>query len=182
MPKQINFGRDDWKSFEDVVKNLPEGAPVFVLLPTDENAPLVIDYYAQLSHQRGADFDTTTSALDHADTVRHWQADNRERVHRPDVVKRNEPAQQSQPGTPAGSTHGAPTKADRPLPGQAASQAQTGPTSATQAIIQKGYLNCPSCSARREVRSHGDVVKCAKCGADTFNLITVDNIEKGKKK
>jgi hypothetical protein len=77
--------RDDYNRIQDPAGRIPADEPVFLIRAQDRTGPAAVEAWAQLQYTLGGARDLALVAMNHADHMRIWQAQNGERVKTADA-------------------------------------------------------------------------------------------------
>ena len=72
--------RDDYNRIQDPEGKIGEDEPVFLIRAQDRNAPLVVEYWAEMAELLGADQDIINLARQHAARMRQWQIKHGDKI------------------------------------------------------------------------------------------------------
>lgn len=76
----MRHARPDYERFQDPAGLIPEDEPVFLIRAQDQNAPFVLDYYANLANINGASAEIVELVRGHAQAMRDWQSEHGRKV------------------------------------------------------------------------------------------------------
>lgn len=72
----MKHARQDYDRIQDPAGKIPDDEPVFLIRAQDQNAPAIVDAWADMAERRGARDDIVAAARAQAAHMRLWQRDH----------------------------------------------------------------------------------------------------------
>jgi len=76
----MKHARSDYNRIQDPLNLIPKEEPVFLLRGQDRFAPMVVEAWAKMAEERGANKNIVEAAFGQARAMYQWQEDNKEKM------------------------------------------------------------------------------------------------------